>query len=112
LINSLDPILHSTGYQRAVACWYLGLIPVALALGVHAWRHFGTAYGVFTIASLTVAALSGMAGMGRYILVLFPIFMSAGMLLRNRIAFVAVCAACLPFLVWFADEFAHWRNIN
>ena len=33
------------------------------------------------------------------------------MLLRNRAAFLAVCLACVPFLLLFFAQFARWRQV-
>ena len=54
---------------------------------------------------------NGFDGVGRFTAVLFPVFISLAMLLRNRAVFVAVCIASLPFLLLFFAQFARWRQV-
>jgi hypothetical protein len=43
--------------------------------------------------------------------VLFPVFIALAMLLRSRVAFLAVCAAFVPFLLLFFSQFARWKQV-
>jgi hypothetical protein len=58
-----------------------------------------------------VSLPNGFDGVGRFTAVLFPVFISAAMLLRSRVAFTLVCAACVPFLLLFFAQFARWRQV-
>ncbi len=42
---------------------------------------------------------------------MLPVFISAAMLLRNRKAFVLVCAVSIPLLLLFFAQFARWRQV-
>jgi hypothetical protein len=54
---------------------------------------------------------NGFDGVGRFTLVLFPVFIALARLLRGRTIFVAVCLACLPLLLLFFAQFARWRQV-
>ena len=58
-----------------------------------------------------MALPNGFDGVGRFTVVLFPLFISLAMLLRNRTAFVLISAACVPLLLLFFAQFARWRQV-
>jgi hypothetical protein len=58
-----------------------------------------------------MALPNGFGGVGRFTLVLFPVFIALAMRLRNRIAFGLVCAASVPLLLLFFAQFARWRQV-
>ena len=55
--------------------------------------------------------VNGLDGTGRFTAVLFPVFIGLAMMLRSRAAFLAVCAAFVPFLLLFFAQFARWRQV-
>lgn len=90
---------------------YLALVPLSIGLVVAGARTIGAAATTWALVSIAMALLNGFDGMGRFTLVLFPVFISLAMLLRKRAAFVAVCLACLPLLLLFFAQFARWRQV-
>ena len=70
-------------------------------------------FGLTTWAVLSVlmALVNGLDGTGRFTSVLFPVFIGIAMLARSRVAFAAVCAVFLPFLILFFAQFARWKQV-
>jgi hypothetical protein len=90
---------------------YLVLLPASIVLTLTAARTLGVGLTAWALFSIAMAVPNGFDGMGRFTAVLFPVFISLAMLLRDRRAFVIVCAACLPFLLLFFAQFARWRQV-
>jgi hypothetical protein len=90
---------------------YLALLPASVWLTVRSARTLGIGLTAWTLISIALSLPNGFDGVGRFTLVLFPVFLSLAMLLRSRIAFVAVCLASLPFLLLFFAQFARWRQV-
>ena len=90
---------------------YLALLPISAALALINRQKLGVGLTVWVLASILMSLPNGFDGVGRFTAVLFPIFISAAMLLRNRTAFTLVCAACVPFLLLFFAQFARWRQV-
>jgi hypothetical protein len=90
---------------------YLAVLPASIVLTIMAARTLGVGLAAWTLISIAMSLPNGFDGVGRFTGVLFPVFMSLAMLLRSRTVFVAVCAACLPFLLLFFAQFARWRQV-
>lgn len=90
---------------------YLALIPISIALVVSRARALGVGLTAWALISIAMALPNGFDGVGRFTLVLFPVFISLAMVLRDRRAFAAVCLACLPLLLLFFAQFARWRQV-
>lgn len=90
---------------------YLTLLPVSVAVVIAGARTIGAAATTFALVSVALALPNGFDGVGRFTLVLFPFFISLAQLLRNRIAFLTVCALWLPLLLLFFAQFARWRQV-
>jgi hypothetical protein len=90
---------------------YVSLIPVSIALIAIAARTLGVGLATFALVSIGMALPNGFDGVGRFTAVLFPVFIAAAMLLRNRKLFVLVCLACVPLLLLFFAQFARWRQV-
>jgi len=90
---------------------YLALIPISIGLVMSAARTLGVGLTAWALFSIAMALPNGFDGVGRFTLVLFPVFISLAMLLKNRTAFVAVCAASVPLLLLFFAQFARWRQV-
>lgn len=90
---------------------YLALLPVSIVLTLINARTLGVGLTVWALLSIAMSLPNGFDGVGRFTAVLFPVFISLAMLLRNRAAFVAVCLASLPFLLLFFAQFARWRQV-
>jgi len=90
---------------------YLALLPISAALALINRRKLGVGLTVWVLASILVSLPNGFDGVGRFTAVLFPIFISAAILLRNRLAFTLICAACVPFLLLLFAQFARWRQV-
>ncbi|MGZ8255199.1 MAG: hypothetical protein ACXWVT_10135, partial [Burkholderiaceae bacterium] len=90
---------------------YLALVPVSIGLTISAARTLGVGLTAWALFSIALALPNGLDGVGRFTAVLFPVFIAMAMLLRSRAAVVAVCLACLPFLLLFFAQFARWRQV-
>jgi len=90
---------------------YLALLPISIGLTVMAARPLGVGLTAWALLSIAMALPNGFDGVGRFTLVLFPVFISLAMRLRGRAVFLAVGAACLPFLLLFFAQFARWRQV-
>jgi hypothetical protein len=90
---------------------YLLFLPSTIALTLLAARTLGTGLTAWALVSILMSLPNGFDGVGRFTLVLFPVFISAAMLLRSRRAFVIACAVCVPFLLLFFAQFARWRQV-
>jgi hypothetical protein len=90
---------------------YLALIPISIGLMVTSARILGVGLTAWTLLSIGMALPNGFDGVGRFTLVLFPVFIATAMRLRNRVAFGVVCAACVPLLLLFFAQFARWRQV-
>ncbi|MEP6783030.1 MAG: hypothetical protein ABI983_05125 [Acidobacteriota bacterium] len=90
---------------------YLALIPISIGLTVTSARALGIGLTVWTLLSIGLALPNGFDGVGRFTLVLFPVFIAMAMRLRSRQALIAVCAVSLPMLLLFFAQFARWRQV-
>ena len=90
---------------------YLALIPISIALTATSARVLGVGLTTWTLLSIGLALPNGFDGVGRFTLVLFPVFIALAMRLRNRNVFWLVCGASAPFLLLFFAQFARWRQV-
>jgi len=90
---------------------YLALIPISIGLTISSARALGIGLVAWTLLSIGMALPNGFDGVGRFTLVLFPVFIALAMRLRNRNAFVLVCATSVPLLLLFFAQFARWRQV-
>lgn len=104
-VREFGPTRHLLG------AFYVALLPISIALTLIAARTLGAGLTVWALLSIAMSLPNGFDGVGRFTSVLFPVFISLAMLLRNRAAFVAVCLASLPFLLLFFAQFARWRQV-
>jgi hypothetical protein len=104
-LQDWDLTRHLLGY------WYALLLPLTLALAWCERRTIGVAQTLWVVVSIALAIPNGLDGMGRFTVVLFPIFIAASRLVSNRRALAAAAAVMLPFLLLFACQFARWRPV-
>jgi hypothetical protein len=97
--------------RNLLGYWYVGLIPVSIALVTYASRTLGVGLTVWALTSVGLALVNGLDGTGRFTAVLFPVFIGLAMLLRSRPVFLTVCAVFLPFLFLFFAQFARWKQV-
>ena len=90
---------------------YLAMLPASLVLVIRAARTLGAGPTAWALISIALSLPNGFDGVGRFTAVLFPVFISLAMLLRNRAVFVTVCVASVPFLLLFFAQFARWRQV-
>lgn len=90
---------------------YLALLPISAALVLINRRRLGVGLTAWVLGSILMSLPNGFDGVGRFTAVLFPVFISAAILLRTRIAFTLACAACVPLLLLFFAQFARWRQV-
>lgn len=106
-----DCLLDFETTRLVLGYWYLALIPTTIGLVVYARRTLGVGLIVWVLLSVAMASLNGLDGTGRFTAVLFPAFIALATLLRSRMAFLAVCAAFVPFLILFFAQFARWKPV-
>jgi hypothetical protein len=104
-LREFEPTRKLLGY------WYLALVPTSLALAIYARRTLGVGLTVWAVLSVLMALVNGLDGTGRFTSVLFPVFIALALLTRSRTAFLAVCAAFVPFLCLFFAQFARWKQV-
>jgi hypothetical protein len=90
---------------------YLALIPISIALTAASARALGIGLTVWTLLSIVMALPNGFDGVGRFTLVLFPVFIALALRLRDRKIFMFVCVATMPLLLLFFAQFARWRQV-
>lgn len=90
---------------------YLALMPISIGLTLASARILGIGLTTWTLLSIALALPNGFDGVGRFTLVLFPVFIALAMRLRSRGAFVLVCAMSMPLLLLFFAQFARWRQV-
>jgi hypothetical protein len=91
--------------------WYLGGALFAAVFSLRAWRRFGAPMALFALASLLLAIATGVAGIGRYVAVLFPAFMAVATSVRGLL-FACICVVCIAYLAYFSSLFALWLPVN
>ncbi len=97
--------------RHLLGVFYVALLPVSVVLTVVGARTLGVGLTVWALLSVAMSLPNGLDGVGRFTSVLFPVFISLALLLRDRRAFVAVCVASLPFLLFLFAQFARWRQV-
>lgn len=100
--------------MRQIALFAVVVAVLGAAVGV--LRRLPAVYGVFTVVML-LPALSfpqeghPLASVGRYIAVIFPLFMWAAWRLHDRRAYLATLAVFAAGLAYSAAMFATWRFV-
>jgi hypothetical protein len=97
--------------RKLLGYWYMSLVPACVLLTWSAARVLGVGQCVWVLTSVVMMLANGLDGTGRFTAVLFPAFIAAGILIRNRAALLAVCAFFAPFLLLFMSQFARWRPV-
>ena len=90
---------------------YLLTLAASIVLTITASRTLGVGLAAWALFSIALSLPNGFDGVGRFTAVLFPVFISLAMVLRNRAVFVTVCVASVPFLLLFFAQFARWRQV-
>lgn len=90
---------------------YLVLLPASIALTLSAARTLGAGLTTWTLVSIAMILPNGFDGVGRFVAVLFPVFIALAMRLRTRRAFLIACAVSVPLLLLFFGQFARWRQV-
>ncbi len=83
----------------------------ALVGCILAWRRPRISYAVWGLASL-VASLPVYISGGRYVAVVFPLFILGGLALRNDRLYLAVVYISTLFLALFAIMYSHWLWVS
>lgn len=109
--NVADWLREFEATRTLLGYWYLSLLPASIALTVYAARTLGAGLCAWALGSVAMSLPNGLDGVGRFTSVLFPVFIALAMVLRNKIAFLAVCAFFVPFLLLFFTQFARWRMV-
>jgi hypothetical protein len=96
---------------RVLTALYVGSIPLVALLSVVVWRRLGPGYAVFAGGAFLLAVSTSLEALGRYELVLFPLWICAGRALGRRT--LVVCAiAGLATQLWLLHHFTHWRLVT
>ena len=90
---------------------YIAMLPASIVLTITAARTLGVGLTAWALISIALSLPNGFDGVGRFTAVLFPVFISLAVMLRNRAVFVTVCVASGPFLLLFFAQFARWRQV-
>jgi hypothetical protein len=107
----------NAGPQHAIAVNVEGLVAlvVFVVLAIVAWRRFGAAYGLFTVASLAIplsypSSRWPLLSLPRFGLVIFPLFLALAALTTGRPrAHTAVVACSALFLGVAVVQWALWQ---
>lgn len=91
---------------------YLVLSLIAFALLVPVWRRLGPGYALLTFVSLVLPLSSGLQSMGRYIAVMFPLFLVAGDLAPDRRRLIPVLIVFAVLQALFAYWLANWHLVT
>jgi hypothetical protein len=98
--------------RRLLGLWYLALVPIGAGLTIAARRTIGPGLVLWVVGTYLMALVNGLDGMGRFTAALFPVFIALALLVvKGRAALVAVCLACVPFLLLFLGGFVRWRAV-
>lgn len=110
--NGVADCIKEFGPTRALlGTIYLALIPTSIVLVVRSAKTLGVAATTWALVSILLALPNGFDGVGRFTLVLFPVFIALAMWLRQRTTFLIACALSLPLLLLFFAQFARWRQV-
>lgn len=87
---------------------------VVVALSVHAWRHFGSPYGVYALTALALPLAAPADGrpllsITRFGLVVFPAVLALADLAARRWVHVVAIAVCATWLVVSMVKWALWE---
>jgi hypothetical protein len=91
--------------------WYIALVPMSLFLTWSSARILGVGQCLWVVTSVVMALANGLDGTGRFTAVLFPVFISAAVVIQSRVRVIIVCAFFAPFLLLFMSQFARWRPV-
>jgi hypothetical protein len=97
--------------RKLLGFWYISLVPACILLTWSGAPILGVGQRVWVLTSVVMMLANGLDGIGRFTAVLFPVFIAAGVLIRNRAGLIAVCAFFTPFLLLFMSQFARWRPV-
>lgn len=98
--------------RQLMGIWYLALVPLGVGLAIAARRTIGAGLVVWVVGTYVMALVNGLDGMGRFTAVLFPVFIALALfIVRSSATLIAVCLACIPFLLLFLGGFVRWRAV-
>lgn len=112
LALALEAMASAPGDLRLLFGWYLVSLGAAVSLGFVAWRRLGPGYAVATIASAVPVIATGISSSGRYVSVLFPVFLVAASLARPRWLRAGILVLFAVHLWCFTHWYAHWHLVN
>jgi hypothetical protein len=105
-LRDLSPAAILAGQYPLMDIFHLLIFPLALGLAVLAARKLSIAYAAWSIVTLLLS-FALWHSMGRFVAVIFPLFIVAAMLLDRRRYQVAVCISLL-LLALFTIMYAHF----
>lgn len=109
VIQNAPAIARVVGAEQrdlTVLLMHLLFAGAALVLAVLAWRLLPSAYAL--LATLMVlGSMSNWTGMGRYMVIIFPLFMVAAILLKNTRWYLAVAYVSALLMGLFAVIYTH-----
>ncbi|MFN8485696.1 MAG: glycosyltransferase family 39 protein [Anaerolineae bacterium] len=100
-----------SGQYRAMDLIHLLLMLGAIIGCLLAWRRPRISYAVWGLI-VVAASFPEYVGMGRYISVVFPLFILGGLALRDTRWFLAVVYICTLFLALFTIMYSHWMWVT
>jgi hypothetical protein len=110
LLRHTGDWLFGTAYSDQIPGFYALLIILSVLASIPIWRLLGPPYALYAFLSIVapIATFPNISSTGRYVSVIFPIFMVVGYALRRRpLLREAVVLASAVFLALFAVLFVN-----
>jgi dolichyl-phosphate-mannose-protein mannosyltransferase len=101
----IDQLL--SGDYPALNCLHALVGVLSLVLALFIIKRINVAYGIWTLVSVLIG-MTNMDAVGRYLAVIFPLFIAMALLLKKESAFWAVIYISTLLLALFAILFSHW----
>jgi hypothetical protein len=105
--DSLSLRAIAAGHYPAIDMIQLGIFGLALGLCALAWHRIGRAYAIWSITTLLISFLSWRS-MGRLVLVIFPLFLVAALLLHQSRWYPIIVYISVLLLALFSIMYAHF----
>lgn len=109
-VSNFDAFLSATTlttkFYPLLNLFYICLVPCTIVLLLFTYTKIGVAYSVWGFLSVIVSSF-GWRSMGRYAVVIFPLFISAAIVLKKEIWFKTAVYLSIVLLTFFTLLFTH-----
>lgn len=106
-LNSLSFQSIFTGSYPVVNLIHLLILPTSLLLALAYTKKVGLAYTLFAIIAVVTSSTRAW-GIGRYLVVIFPLFVAAAFFLKNKELYRFFLYINILLLALFSILFSHW----